>query len=90
MHSLVVHCMKSKFDVYCGRWHPKQPNKSKWHNPFSDGTREENISRFVDYLSRNTELLNCIHELRGKVLGCWCAPKDCHCDILARVANDEP
>jgi hypothetical protein len=27
-------------------------------------------------------------ELRGKILGCWCAPLPCHADILAEVAND--
>jgi hypothetical protein len=24
------------------------------------------------------------------VLGCWCAPKACHGDVLASIANDEP
>jgi hypothetical protein len=27
-------------------------------------------------------------ELRGKILGCWCAPKRCHGDTLARIANE--
>lgn len=26
-------------------------------------------------------------ELRGKVLGCWCAPKMCHGDVLAELAE---
>jgi len=26
-------------------------------------------------------------ELRGKVLGCWCAPKACHGDVLVSLAN---
>jgi hypothetical protein len=25
---------------------------------------------------------------RGKVLGCWCAPKACHGDVLARIADE--
>lgn len=25
--------------------------------------------------------------LRGKQLGCWCAPETCHGDILAELAN---
>jgi len=27
-------------------------------------------------------------ELKGKVLGCWCHPKECHGDVLARIANE--
>ena len=25
-------------------------------------------------------------ELRGKILGCWCAPKVCHGDVLVELA----
>ncbi|MGD9564460.1 MAG: DUF4326 domain-containing protein [Pyrinomonadaceae bacterium] len=28
-----------------------------------------------------------MEELRGKVLGCWCSPKVCHGDVLARLLN---
>ena len=28
-----------------------------------------------------------INELRGKTLGCWCAPLACHGDVLVRLAN---
>jgi hypothetical protein len=27
-------------------------------------------------------------ELRGKVLGCWCWPLDCHGDVLKAVADE--
>jgi hypothetical protein len=27
-------------------------------------------------------------ELRGKVLGCWCKPLDCHGDVLKAVADE--
>jgi hypothetical protein len=27
-------------------------------------------------------------ELKGRVLGCWCAPLACHGDVLAQLAND--
>jgi len=26
-------------------------------------------------------------ELKGKTLGCWCHPKQCHGDILSKWAN---
>jgi hypothetical protein len=84
-HPLVVHCKKEKYDVYCGR-------PSIWGNPFEigkDGTRKQVIEKYKKYLLANEELLDKIQELRGKVLGCWCAPKSCHCDILADLANTE-
>lgn len=34
-----------------------------------------------------TELPGQLHELKGKVLGCFCKPQRCHCDFLAREAN---
>lgn len=87
----VVHCKKSKYDVYCGR-------PSKWGNPYSHkegtiakykvNTREEAIKKFKEYLL-TSGLINDILELKGKVLGCWCKPKACHCDLLAKLANEE-
>lgn len=29
-----------------------------------------------------------VASLKGKVLGCYCAPLSCHCDILERIANE--
>lgn len=71
--------------VYIGR-------PSKWGNPFivgKDGTREEVIQKFAKYLLNDPELPNHLHELKGKNLGCYCAPLACHGDILLRWANDE-
>lgn len=79
----VVHCKKEQFDIYIGR-------PTKWGNPFSigkDGTREEVIKKYENYLLGNTDLMNSLHELKNKTLGCWCKPKDCHGDILLKYAN---
>lgn len=70
--------------VYVGR-------PSKWGNPYKigeDGTREEVIEKYVDYLLR-TGLFNDIKELEGKDLVCWCAPLPCHADVLLKLANKE-
>jgi hypothetical protein len=75
------------YDVYIGRWNPKVPHKSIWHNPFKDGTREENIQNFREYLLKSPELMAKLPELKGKKLACWCAPKECHGDVLAELAN---
>lgn len=86
-HPLVVHVMRSPYDVYIGRWNPKVPHHSIWHNPFKDGTREENIQRFRDHLLASPHLMAKLPELKGKKLACWCSPKDCHGDVLAELAN---
>jgi hypothetical protein len=81
----VVHCKKDKYDVYIGR-------PSKWGNPFTigkDGNREEVIRKYAGWIIKQTELLNNIQELKGKVLGCWCSPKACHGHILSAIANSE-
>ena len=84
MTTKVVHCKKADYDVYIGR-------PSKWGNPFTigiDGNREEVIQKYVDWLSNQPELLNSLHELKGKTLGCWCSPEACHGDILAELADN--
>jgi len=84
-HSLVVHCRRNYYDVYIGR-------PSKWGNPFivgRDGTREQVIARYEQWLGEQPHLLAALHELTGKVLGCWCTPRLCHGDVLARLANQD-
>lgn len=80
----VVHCKKEPYDIYCGR-------PSKWGNPFSigkDGDREEVIEKYRQWIMNNDELLLDIMELDGKVLGCWCKPKACHCDVLVDIIEE--
>jgi len=79
----VVHCKKAPHDIYIGR-------PGKWGNPFElgkDGTREEVVQKYADWIINQPELLDSLHELVGKTLGCWCAPHACHGDILAKLAN---
>lgn len=88
----VVHCKREPFDVYIGRPGP-------WGNPFTHlevsagqkkvDSREEAIACFELMVSRDQAMIEKIkRELRGKVLGCWCSPKACHGEILARIANE--
>jgi hypothetical protein len=79
----VVHFRKAPYNVFIGR-------PSKWGNPYvvgRDGTREQVIAKYVAWLRTQPDLLECIEELRGKVLGCWCKPAACHGDVLAELAN---
>jgi hypothetical protein len=80
---LVVHLKRDHYDVRIDR-------ATKWGNPFRigpDGTRAEVIDRYEQWLRNKPELLTALGELRGKRLGCWCAPQSCHGDVLARYAN---
>lgn len=90
---MVVHCKKAPFDVYIGR-------PSKWGNPYSHKadtkahfvvqSREEAILKFEEYVRSQPEMVKDIKkELKGKVLGCWCAPQACHGHVLEKIANEE-
>ena len=87
----VVHCKREPSDVYIGRG-------SKWGNPFTHldgttarfrvGTREEAIARYASWIREQPELLEALPELAGKTLGCWCAPKSCHGEILVELCRE--
>lgn len=85
MRTLVVNVRNEDCDVYIGRG-------SKWGNPFiigRDGNRREVIAKFLEYLllKEGQYLLQSLDELRGKRIGCYCAPFLCHGDILARLCD---
>ena len=60
-------------------------------NPFvegQDGDRETVIELYKIWLNEQLDLMaKAKKELKGKVLGCWCAPKACHGHVLAEIAN---
>jgi hypothetical protein len=80
----VVHCKKEPYDIYIGR-------PSKWGNPFrvvvDARGRDHAIQLYEWWIVQQSELMAALHELRGKTLGCWCAPKHCHGDVLKRLAE---
>lgn len=65
--------------------------RSEWGNPFetpADGDRDTVIYNYQHYyLPHKPSLLNRFMELRGKALGCWCAPAHCHGDVLKAEAE---
>lgn len=74
-------------DVYIGRPGP-------WGNPFVLKNKDDNAERrrvlekYREWLMSQPELIaRAKRELKGKVLGCYCAPRLCHGDVLAEVAN---
>lgn len=80
----VVHSKKQKYDVYVGR-------PSDWGNPFKigpDGDREDVCAAFAEWAREDPDYIAKIKlELKGKVLGCFCAPLKCHAETLAQIAN---
>jgi len=69
--------------VYVGR-------PTKWGNPFvigKDGTRDEVIAKYEEWIKTQNNLIADLHELTGKDLVCWCAPEACHADVLIKMAN---
>ena len=78
-------------EVYCGRpqnmggWRLKG---SKFANPFKvgrDGTIEEVLEKYREYVTSTPALMDALDELRNKNLACWCAPAGCHCDVLLEL-----
>lgn len=83
MSEKVVHCKRANYDVYVGR-------PSKWGNPFvigKEGTREQVIEKYRQWLLGQPDLIAALPELKGKTLACWCAPSACHANVLAELAN---
>lgn len=97
MKTIVVHCKKEKFDVLVDRTTPfGNPFVIG-----VDGNRSEVIDKHIDWLYEwitnnhliiisgmsNRWVTEHLHELKGRVLGCWCGKKDCHAKTLAALAD---
>ena len=86
----LVNMKDEPYDVYIGRG-------SKWGCPFTIikdrptlakeivDSKEEALSKYKEYILGNQELMDSLHELEGKTLGCFCKPEKCHGDILLEL-----
>lgn len=82
----------AKFDVYCGR--ARGGLGGTFGNPYvlgPDGDRDEVIRKFRIYfherLKMDLAFRRAVEGLRGKVLGCFCKPLACHCDIYVEFLD---
>lgn len=89
----VVHCKREPFDVYIGRAGGRRTGA--FGNPFtfdSETDRHEAIARFEVYARKkiafDPAFRDAVKALHGKTLGCWCAPKACHGDVLLKLAAE--
>lgn len=70
---------------------------SKWGNPFKmkidrdtgevPGERKRVVQMYRLWINSQPKLLRALPELKDKNLGCYCAPKECHGDVLHELAN---
>lgn len=51
-------------------------------------SREEAVNKYREWLLAQPELIErAKKELKGKLLGCWCAPLACHGDVLVEIVD---
>lgn len=86
----LVNMKNDPYDVYIGRG-------SKWGCPFTIikdrptlakeivDSKEEALTKYKEYVLENQELMDSLHELEGKTLGCFCKPEKCHGDVLLEL-----
>lgn len=101
MTTRVVNIRKTNtWDIYIGRRAPlRHLSASPWANPYvigKDGGRTEVIEKYRAYLLGRPDLLARLPALRGKVLGCFCAPPGgltvadplvCHGQLIAELCD---
>lgn len=99
----VVNVRHNAYTTYIGRANKsKKLQRSKWHNPYvvgKDGSLNEVLQKFLNYLLGRDDLMASLEELDGEVLGCWCADADipftindslrCHGQILLRARRGD-
>jgi hypothetical protein len=86
----VVNKRKEAFDVYIGRGSP-------FGNPFvigPNGDRAAVIEAYRNHLQVKLHMDPTFHNklmaLKGKRLGCFCAPEACHGDIIKEYIDGRP
>lgn len=92
MNPRLVKVGEAAYDVYIGRDHRDPTGRGKWGNPFVigvHGSRAGVIARYDEWIRGQPALMAALPELRGKVLGCHCAPLACHGSILLALLKEQ-
>ena len=87
---------RKEVQVYVGRKSTTVPSDfpgadGRYGNPYIvdvHGTREEVVALYKKMLFSDTPFAIALRKeitekLKGKILGCWCAPRKCHAEIIA-------
>jgi hypothetical protein len=67
---------RGKFCQVCGKIHVNKGSTIKCFKVY-----------FHDRIEKDEEFKNAVLSLKGKILGCFCKPKDCHGDIIVEYLN---
>ena len=78
------------YDVYIGR--AGHGRDGYFGNPFAlnqaAGDRDQCLEKYRNYflgrITMDPEFRRRVQELKGKRLGCFCAPETCHGDVIAQ------
>jgi hypothetical protein len=83
----VVHCKRAPRGsfVYIGR--PSIfGNPIRLNDPTDDREREQVLARYAGYfearIASDAAFRRAVESLRGRDLGCWCAPRRCHGEVI--------
>ncbi len=101
MSTKVVNKYKEEFDVYIGRgsiYGNEWTHSINTKATFIVASRDEAIQCYKDWLTGKrfvnfkqelrSAILESLPNLKGKKLGCYCAPQKCHGDILVDLINE--
>ncbi len=80
----VVNKLQDFYDVDISR-------AGRWGNPFRigpDGTREEVIDKYREWVVTRPKLMAQLSMLKGKRLGCYCHPLQCHGSVLIELVEN--
>jgi hypothetical protein len=73
------------------RWPPQDSPLANPYKVGRDGTREEVIALYRDHLlaqiAQGIVRIDTLKSLKGKNLGCWCAPEPYHADVIAEIVE---
>lgn len=94
MTTRIVNIRTDDYDMYIGRrGHGKD---GYFGNPFYLSNESERAKILLQYkqyfyhrIKNDAEFKLRISELKDKILGCFCSPKPCHGDIIAKYLDEE-
>lgn len=88
--AVAVNCGYVKIRAHPNYYYVGRP--TVWGNPYSVKRygREDAIRLYREWIMTQPLLLEMLPKLRGKMLGCYCAPLACHADVLAELVNALP
>jgi len=85
----IVNIRNENYDVWAGKGQDGyfgNPIRLSANEP-KGATLERYETYFYKRLSEDEEFRRRIHELKGKILGCFCKPFPCHGDIIKRYLD---